>query len=325
MKTKILVTGGAGYIGSHTCKLLAEHGYEPLTIDNLINGHKWAVKWGKLIFGDICDSALLDTIFERHQPSAVIHFAGYIDARVSFKQPIMFYKNNFSSTMSLLAAMQKNNCTKIIFSSSCSIYGIPDKIPITEDMAQKPINPYGRSKLMVEHMLQDCEYAYGIKHIVLRYFNAAGADLSGEIGECHNPETHIIPLLLQTAMKKKTYFQIFGTNYPTRDGTSIRDYIHVNDIAMAHVMALNDLLENHQSQVFNVGSEKGHSVNEIIEMVRKVTKSSLSLKKGQPDPGDPPELIADSNKIKKKLKWSPQYSDIETIVQSAWQWCLNTM
>jgi len=245
VKTKILVTGGAGYIGSHTCKILAEHGYEPVTMDNLLNGHQFAVKWGELITGDIHDSALLDTVFEHHQPSAVIHFSGYIDARESIAHPIKFYKNNVSATLTLLSAMHKHNCRKIIFSSSCAIYGIPKKVPITEDMDQKPINPYGRSKLMVEHMLQDIEYAYGIKHIILRYFNAAGADLSGEIGECHNPETHIIPRLLHTAMGKNPYFQIFGTDYPTKDGTAIRDYIHVTDLAMAHVMALNDLLQNH--------------------------------------------------------------------------------
>jgi UDP-glucose-4-epimerase GalE len=320
MKTKILVTGGAGYIGSHTCKLLAAHGYEPITIDNLVNGHKWAVKWGELITGDIQDAALLDTVFERYQPSAVIHFAGYIDARESLIQPIKFYQNNVSCTLSLLNAMHRHNCKKIIFSSSCAIYGIPDKVPITEDMAQKPISPYGRSKLMVEQMLQDSEYAYGIKHILLRYFNAAGADLSGDIGECHDPENHIIPLLLKTAMGKNPYFTIFGTNYPTKDGTPVRDYIHVTDLAMAHLMALNDLLNNNQSQAFNVGSEQGHSVNELIEMVRKVTHANLTLKEGPPDPGDPPELVADATKIKKQLNWVPQFSDLETLVQSAWQW-----
>jgi len=320
MKPVILVTGGAGYIGSHTCKLLALNEFHPVSVDNLVYGHKWAVKWGDFIQGDIRDGQLLDQILNKYHPIAVIHFAGYSYARESLVDPGKYYENNVSGSISLLEAMRRNNCQRIIFSSSCATYGIPETIPITEDCPQHPINPYGRSKLMIEKMIQDYQQAYGIKHIILRYFNAAGADPDGEIGENHDPETHIIPLLIQIAMKKRSFFEIFGTKFSTHDGTAIRDYIHVTDLAEAHLLSLQYLLDNQQSQTMNIGSGKGFSVKEIVEKVSKVANTDIDVKNSPENPGDPPILIANAEKSAKILNWNPTRSNIESIIHSAWNW-----
>jgi len=320
MNQVILVTGGAGYIGSHTCKVLAQNSFQPVTIDNLVNGHKWAVNWGDMINGDIRDGHLLDSVFKKYQPCAVIHFAGFAYVRESIVNPGIYYENNVCGSISLLEAMRRNNCQNIIFSSSCATYGIPDTIPITENCPQKPISPYGRSKLMIEKILKDYQHAYGVNYVILRYFNAAGADPDGEIGEKHDPETHIIPLLIQTALKKRSCFEIFGTKFSTYDGTAIRDFIHVTDLAEAHLLSLQYLLDSGQSQTMNIGSGKGYSVKDIIKQICTISNAGIDFKESPANPGDPPILIANADKSYKILNWKPSRSNIEDIIQSAWKW-----
>lgn len=319
-KEVVLVTGGAGYIGSHVCKMLHEFGYMPIVYDNLSYGHKEFAKWGPLEVGDIQDTKKLCTIFKKYKPTAVLHFAAFALVAESVFEPSKYYKNNLGGTISLLDAMRFSGIQNIIFSSTCAIFGIPTKIPLSENLNEKPINPYGRSKLFIEKVMQDYEYAYGIKNICLRYFNAAGADPEGQIGEDHNPETHIIPLALDVALGRKKEIIILGDDYPTHDGTCVRDYIHVQDLALAHVLALSYLKSKNKSNAFNLGTGKGFSVKEILNAVEKITGKKLNIKNGERRKGDPPILISDPTKSINELGWKSQYTKIDQIILHAWNW-----
>ncbi len=316
----ILVTGGAGYIGSHINKLLAHEGYETVVFDNLIYGHREAVKWGTLIEGDLKNIDQIEAVFERYPIEAVFHFAAYAYVGESVAEPEKYYYNNIGCTLNLLKVMRKYGCDKIIFSSSCATYGEPAQMPITEDMPQNPINPYGFTKYAVERIFRDYERAYGLKYVVLRYFNAAGADPEGEIGEAHDPETHIIPLILDAASGKRPNVKVFGMDYPTRDGSCIRDYIHVSDLATAHLLALRHLEAGKPSQFLNLGNTKGTSVLELIEAAKRVTGRDIPVILSDRRPGDPAVLVGSSEKAKRVLGWVPVYGDIDTIVRHAWAW-----
>jgi UDP-arabinose 4-epimerase len=316
----ILVTGGAGYIGSCTCKMLAAHHYRPVTYDNLVYGHRQAVQWGPLEEGDLLDSDRLDKVFKTHKPLAVMHFAAFAYVGESVVDPGKYYRNNVCGTINLLDAMRRNGCEKIVFSSTCASFGIPDFLPITETACQKPINPYGRSKLMIERILQDYETAYGIRHVILRYFNAAGADLEGKTGEKHIPETHLIPLVIDAAQGRRQNVEVFGTDYDTPDGTAIRDYIHVVDLADAHVRSLNLLDSTGKSDHFNLGTGVGISVRQIISCVENVSGNHVPVLLRPRRLGDPPELVADSSKAQTVLSWQPEYSNLVTIISSALAW-----
>lgn len=316
----VLVTGGAGYIGSHTCKELAGRGHVPVSLDSLVYGHRQFAKWGPLIEGDIHDGALLDQLFHQYQPAAVIHFAAYAYVGESMRDPGKYYANNVAGTISLLEAMRRNGCTNIIFSSTCATYGEPGSDLISEEMAQNPINPYGRGKLMVETILKDYEAAYAIRHGILRYFNAAGADPAGEIGERHTPETHLIPLAIQAALGLIAPLTLFGTDYPTPDGTAIRDYIHVSDLADAHVRALAYLQRENASLICNLGTGSGSSVEEVVAAVGRQAGRPVPFNRGPRRPGDPPRLVAANGQAGELLDWLPKRSDLETIVADAWRW-----
>ena len=316
----VLVCGGAGYIGSHINKLLARNGYETIVFDNLIYGHREAVKWGEFVQGDLKNPEDLNQIFEKYHIDAVFHFAAYAYVGESVREPEKYYINNVANTLRLLRAMRKYNCNKIIFSSTCATYGEPKKTPITEDQEQKPINPYGASKLMVERIFKDYSAAYGLKFVILRYFNAAGADPDGEIGESHDPETHLIPLILDAASGKRPDIKVFGTDYPTPDGSCIRDYIHVYDLATAHLKALEYLNQGGTSDFFNLGNAAGTSVLEAIESVRRVTGRDFKVTMTDRRPGDPAKLTGSSEKARRVLNWEPVYGDIDTIVRHAWNW-----
>lgn len=316
----ILVTGGAGYIGSHTCKMLAGRGYTPVSYDNLIYGHESAVKWGPFQKGDILDRKKLSEIFHLYKPSAVIHFAAFAYVGESVKDPGKYYRNNVAGTISLLEAMRQCGCNKIIFSSTCATFGEPDKLPITESACQKPINPYGKSKLMIEQILKDYDTAYGIKHVALRYFNAAGADPDLEIGEDHTPETHLIPLVIDAALGRRENIEVYGTDYATPDGTAVRDYIHVTDLADAHAKSLQFLENKGESNQFNLGTGSGTSVQEIIDKVSQISGEKVPVIYGKRREGDPPALVAGRAKAHEKLNWVPIYSDLKTIIKTAWSW-----
>lgn len=316
----ILVCGGAGYIGSHINKQLHKEGYETIVFDNLIYGHKEAVKWGKLVVGDLKNMDEIEAVFKNNQIDAVFHFAAYAYVGESVDHPEKYYYNNVANTLNLLHVMMKYGCNKIIFSSTCATYGEPEKVPITEDMPQNPINPYGATKLMVERIFQDYHKAYELQYVVLRYFNAAGADPDGEIGENHNPETHIIPLVLDAASGKRPDIKVFGTDYDTPDGSCIRDYIHVYDLATAHLLALHHLEAGKESQFFNLGNEKGTSVLEVVDSVKRVTRRNLKVTLTDRRPGDPAKLVGSSQKAQEVLGWKPIYGDIDVIVEHAWKW-----
>jgi UDP-arabinose 4-epimerase len=320
MGETILVTGGAGYIGSHTCKALKKAGYEPVTVDNMVYGHEWAVKWGPLIKGDILDAPFLDRVFKEHAPKAVLHFAAFAYVGESVTNPEKYYRNNVTGTLSLLEAMRRAGCGRMVFSSTCATYGVPQKLPLTEDHPQAPINPYGASKLMIERILADFAVAYGTGSVCLRYFNAAGADVDGEIGEDHDPETHLIPLIVHAAMGLRQHIEIFGTDYDTPDGTAIRDYIHVNDLAAAHIDALHYLENGGQTTCVNLGTGVGNTVRQVIQAVEKAGGKPVPLKEGPRRAGDPYALFANAELAAKLLGWTPKYSDIETIVNTAWKW-----
>lgn len=316
----ILVCGGAGYIGSHINKLLAQKGYDTIVYDNLIYGHREAVKWGKFIEADLCDRAALDRVFSENKIDAVFHFAAFAYVGESVTEPAKYYFNNVCNTLNLLEAMRAHGCNKIIFSSTCATYGIPEKLPITEDMLQNPINPYGATKLMVERIFKDYNTAYGLKYVALRYFNAAGADPDCEIGENHNPETHIIPLVLDAAFGKRPDIKVFGSDYPTRDGTCIRDYIHVTDLADAHLLALEYLNKGGESGFFNLGNENGTSVLEVIDSVKRVTGKEFKVTLAPRRSGDPPTLVGSSKRAQEILGWKPRFADIDTITKHAAEW-----
>ena len=316
----ILVCGGAGYIGSHINKLLSQKGYDTIVYDNLIYGHREAVKWGKFIEADLCDRTSLDRVFSENKIDAVFHFAAFAYVGESVTEPAKYYFNNVCNTLDLLEAMRAHGCDKIIFSSTCATYGIPEKLPITEDMPQNPINPYGATKLMVERIFKDYNTAYGLKYVALRYFNAAGADPDCEIGENHNPETHIIPLVLDAAYGKRPDIKVFGSDYPTRDGTCIRDYIHVTDLADAHLLALEYLNKGGESGFFNLGNENGTSVLEVIDSVKRVTGKDFKVTLAPRRPGDPPTLVGSSKRAQEILGWKPKFADIDTITKHAAEW-----
>jgi UDP-glucose 4-epimerase len=318
----ILVTGGAGYIGSHSVLTLQKAGYEVIVLDNLVYGHQDLVEIlkVKLIVGSTCDRALLQKTFADHQIDAVMHFAAYAYVGESVTQPAKYYNNNVVGTLTLLEAMLEANINKFVFSSTCATYGVPDAIPITEDQSQNPINPYGATKLMVERILQDFDQAYDFRSVCLRYFNAAGADPEGNLGEDHNPETHLIPLVLQTALGHRQSVSVFGTDYDTPDGSCIRDYIHVLDIAQAHILALEYLIDNGATDFFNLGNGSGFSVKEVIETARKITGKEIKAELSDRRPGDPPSLVGSGAKAQKILGWQPAYSNLDDIISHAWQW-----
>lgn len=318
----ILITGGAGYIGSHTVKLLKSKGYDLLVFDNLVYGHQYIIDRLEVDFiqGDLIDRALLDKIFQEYKIDAVIHFAAYAYVGESMENPAKYYRNNTVATLNLLEAMESAGVKNIVFSSTCATYGIPNEIPITESHPQNPINTYGYTKLVVEKMLADFQRAYGWEYVSFRYFNAAGASVDGLIGEDHNPEPHLIPLVLYTALGKQDSVSILGDDYPTPDGTCIRDYIHVEDLAQAHLLGVEYLLKGGKSDVFNLGNGNGFSVKEVIESAKKVTQKDFTVKVVDRRPGDPPILVGSSEKARKILGWQPEYPDIETIIRHAWQW-----
>jgi UDP-glucose-4-epimerase GalE len=316
----ILVVGGAGYIGSYMCKYLSRNGYHPVVLDSLEHGHRAAVRWGELYEGSIADTALLDHLFSRHKIDAVMHFAAYCYVGESVDQPDLYYRNNVADTLTLLEAMAAKGVNRFIFSSSCATYGEPVQIPMTEDHPQQPINPYGRTKLMVEWMLKDFSRAHGLRFAALRYFNAAGADPEGELGEDHRPETHLIPLVLQTALGQREHVTIFGEDYPTRDGACIRDYIHIDDLAQAHALALARLLEGDPGGCYNLGNGEGYSVREVIETARRVTGRPIPSRAADRRPGDPAVLIGSSERAHRELGWRPRYGDLKSIIETAWRW-----
>ena len=319
----VLVTGGAGYVGSHACKALAAAGYRPVVLDNMIYGHEWAVQWGPLEIGDTADLPFVLNVIEKHQPIAVIHFAAFAYVGESVTDPQKYYRNNLSGTLGLLEAMIKTRVSQLIFSSTCATYGVPAGKTIPEDAPQWPINPYGRSKLMVEQILRDYDHAYGLKSISLRYFNAAGADPDGDIGEDHDPETHLIPLVLDAAIGRRPHITIFGTDYDTPDGTCVRDYIHVTDLADAHVRALRSLAEGAATDAFNLGVGDGYSVRQVIDAARTISGQDIEIVEGNRRPGDPPYLVAEPGRARKTLGWQPALPNLEDIIRTAWSWHKN--
>lgn len=316
----ILVCGGAGYIGSHINKQLNKEGYDTVIFDNLVYGHREAVKWGIFVLGDLANMNDIEAVFEKYNIEAVYHFAAYAYVGESVTEPEKYYYNNVVNTLNLLKVMRKYECNKIIFSSTCATYGEPERVPITEDMPQNPINPYGMTKLTVERIFRDYQKAYGLQFAVLRYFNAAGADPDCEIGESHDPETHIIPLVLDAAGGQRDDIKVFGTDYDTPDGSCIRDYIHVTDLADAHLKALHYLENGNAGDFFNLGNSKGTSVIEVIDSVKRVTGRDFKVTLTGRRPGDPAKLVGSADKAKSVLGWEPKYADIDTIVEHAWRW-----
>ena len=316
---RVVVTGGAGYVGSHVCKELARQGYEPVTYDNLSRGHRGAVRWGPLEVGDLLDEQRLREVLERYRPGGVLHFAALAYVGESVGDPASYYRNNVYGTLCLLDAMRAHGIDQLVFSSTCAVYGTPEIMPISESSALAPINPYGASKLAVERILVDYDAAYGLRSVSLRYFNAAGADLECEIGERHEPETHAIPLLLRAAVGGPP-FRIFGTDYPTADGSAVRDYIHVSDLATAHVAALKYLAAGRPTTQVNLGTGNGTSVLELVDVVARVTERSVPTARSARRAGDPPVLVAQADRAQALLGWQARYSSIQQIVASAWRW-----
>lgn len=320
MQSNILVTGGAGYIGSHVAKALASNGHLPIVYDNLSHGHREAVRWGPLIVAELEDRAALRAALADHKIAAVIHLAGHIEVGESVRDPAKYFRNNFSAALGLLEEMDAAGIKPVVFSSTAAVYGIPDSVPIPESHPLRPINPYGESKLMVERALDWIGRARGTRWTALRYFNAAGADPGGEIGENHEPESHLIPIACQAALGARPPLDIYGNDYPTPDGTAVRDYIHVSDLAQAHVLALGRLLANGDSGPMNLGTGTGHSVSAVIRAVEAVSKRKVPARMAPRRPGDPPSLVADPSSAKRLLSWAPQHTDLLDIVTSAWNW-----
>jgi len=317
---RVLVTGGAGYIGSHACKALAKAGHEPLVLDNLSTGHTWAIKWGRFLEWDLAHTEMLPQFLEAEQVEAVLHFAASLLVAESVQEPRKYFWNNVVNTLRLLDAMLQAGVKRIVFSSSAATYGNPLKVPIPEDHPKEPVNPYGETKLAMERALQWYGNAYGIKWIALRYFNAAGADAEGDIGESHDPEAHLIPLIIRAARGQRPHVEIYGTDYPTPDGTAIRDYIHVTDLADAHVQALEYLRDGGESRALNLGTGRGYSVREVIKAVGTMCPHSIPFREGPRRAGDPPVLIADASQAGRVLGWKPRRSELDCIVRDAWNW-----
>lgn len=319
----ILVTGGAGYIGSHTCKALAQAGFTPIVLDNFSTGHRWAVRWGDLITGDLADQELLVNVLKKYDIQAVVHFAASIEAGESMRRPEKYFRNNLVNTLNLLEAMVQTGVDTLIFSSTCAIYGNPQWLPLTENHPQNPVNPYGETKRAMEQALHWFSQAYGLQYAALRYFNAAGADLEGELGECHDPETHLIPRVLFSLLGGEPV-QIFGADYDTPDGTAVRDFIHVTDLAYAHVQALHRAQKTRNNLAVNLGTGRGYSVREVIASVERVTGQPVPLTTAPRRLGDAPMLVADVTFAQQVLDWHPQHSDLDTIIQTAWKWHQST-
>ena len=320
MSQSVLVTGGAGYIGSHACKALAQAGYLPVTYDNLSRGHRHAVRWGPLVEGDVADRERLTAALRAHRVSSVMHFAAFAYVGESGTDPALYYRNNVAGTLALLDAMREVGIARIVFSSTCATYGLPEAMPITETMPQRPVNPYGETKLAIERALHWYDAAYALRSVALRYFNAAGCDRGAEIGEEHEPETHLIPLVLQAALGHAPPLQIFGTDYPTPDGSCVRDYVHVADLAVAHVLALDYLRRGGESAALNLGTGHGYSVREVIAAAERVTGRSVPRNESGRRPGDPPTLVADARKAASLLSWRPSLSGLDDILSTAWAW-----
>jgi UDP-glucose-4-epimerase GalE len=317
---RILITGGAGYIGSHTAKLLASAGHHPVVFDDMSQGHEWAVRWGPLERGSLADPARLAAVFAAHRVDAVVHFAANALVGESMTNPTKYFRNNTVGTLNLLDAMHQAGVGTIVFSSTCATYGDPVRVPIDETHPQAPVNPYGESKLMVEKLLRWYGEAYGVRWMALRYFNAAGADPEGEIGEDHDPESHLIPLVIGAAQGRRPPVKIFGTDYPTLDGTAVRDYIHVMDLADAHLRALDRLAAGTPSQAINLGTGRGHSVREVVDTVARVSGRAVPAVESDRRAGDPPELVAAPARARDVLGWTCRYADLETIAGHAWAW-----
>ena len=319
-KPTILVVGGAGYIGSHMVLDLQRAGYPVVTLDNLSRGHRELVPGGDFVEGDLGNPADLDAVFTRYPVKAVMHFAAWSLVGESVEQPLAYYRNNVANTLTLLEAMQRHGINHFIFSSTAAVYGEPEKTPITEDHPCAPTNPYGATKFAVERLLQDVSHASNMTFCALRYFNAAGADAAGDIGERHQPETHLIPLILQVATGEREAIRIFGEDYPTPDGTCLRDYVHVTDLTQAHLLALESLLRGGSNAIYNLGNSTGYSVRQVIDVAREVTGHPIPAIVSERRAGDPAILIADSSRIRTNLGWQPQYESLEEIIQTAWAW-----
>ncbi len=323
MSNNIIVTGGAGYIGSHTCKALRQQGYTPVTFDNLSLGHKDFVKWGPLVIGDTHDSKAVTQAISQYEACAVIHFAAYAYVGESVTDPSKYYHNNVVGTLGLLAGMHAAGCDKLVFSSTCAVYGEPESLPILESTPTVPVNPYGRSKLFCESILRDYESAYGLQSIILRYFNASGDDREGEVGELRQVETHLIPRAMMAIQGHVTDFQVFGSDFPTHDGTAIRDYVHVSDLAAAHVLAVRRLLEGERGGTYNLGVGAGYSVGEVLGMISDVSGVDLPAPVSGRRAGDPAELVSDASRARLELGFDPVNSDLRTIIETAWRWHLH--
>lgn len=317
---KILVTGGAGYIGSHIVRTLGEKGYDVVVLDNLSYGHEWALLCGKLIKGDLADKEFIDDVFAKEKFDAIIHMAAFVVVDESIREPLTYYRNNFVNALNLMEICLKHGVDKFIFSSTAAVYGIPNKVPVTEDMPLLPINPYGASKVMVERVIRDVSQVNNFRFVALRYFNVAGADSLSRIGQARKDATHLITVALRTALGKKEHLNIFGTDYDTHDGTCIRDYIHVDDLAAAHVLSLEYLADGGDSKIYNCGYGHGYSVREVVDRVKHVTGVDLPVRFADRRPGDPPELVADTSKIKTEIHWTPRHDDLDYIIKTAWDW-----
>lgn len=316
----LLVTGGAGYIGSHVCKALAARGYRPVTLDNLSRGHASAVKWGPLEVGGVGDRPFVASVFERWRPEAVFHFAAFAYVGESMANPAAYYENNVMGSLVLLEAMRQAGVRRIVFSSTCATYGEVEQLPITEETPQRPINPYGRTKYMIESAIRDYTAAHAFEHVIFRYFNAAGADPDGDIGELHEPEPHLIPNALAVALGRRPHLDIYGVDYPTPDGTCIRDYVHVSDLAEAHLLGFEKLTRKGGGLIYNLSTGRGVSVRDIVASVERVTGRRIETKAAPRRPGDPPVLYASAERANRELVWSPRRSALDRIVTDAWSW-----